>query len=173
MTTGLEATPHRSKSWAMPLSKYGPRSSTEEPVETQRSLPETRRVFRRSGSRSGRGRSPRSGEYFARTDVQQSAPVAVAPAPPPIAATPAVGTTEFVPEVEQNSPAAIAPSPPLTAATPAVGTMSSFLRHHHPWRKRELRQPRRLNRLAKQSPSLSLLARRTGTPSSPSHPARA
>ena len=67
----------------------------------------------------------RSGEYFARTDVQQSAPVAVAPAPPPIAATPAVGTTESVPEVEQNSPAAIAPSPPLTAATPAVGTTES------------------------------------------------
>ena len=67
----------------------------------------------------------RSGEYFTRTDVQQSAPVAVAPAPPPIAATPAVGATKSVPEVEQNSPAAIAPSPPLTAATPALGTTES------------------------------------------------
>ena len=62
----------------------------------------------------------RSGPYFTQPQVEQNAPAAVAPSPPPAAATPAVEATEFVPQpqVGQNGPAAVAPSPPLAAMTP-------------------------------------------------------
>ena len=45
----------------------------------------------------------RAGQYFAQPEVESNAPVAVAPSPPPVAATPAVETTESVP---QTPPAA-------------------------------------------------------------------
>ena len=62
----------------------------------------------------------RSGQYFTQPQVEQNAPAAVAPSPPPAAATPAVEATESVPQpqVGQNAPAAVAPSPPLAAVTP-------------------------------------------------------
>ena len=40
----------------------------------------------------------RSGQFFAQPEVEQNAPVAAAPSPPPVAATPAVEATESVPE---------------------------------------------------------------------------
>ena len=40
----------------------------------------------------------RSGQYFAQPEVELKAPVAVAPSPPPVAATPAEEATESVPE---------------------------------------------------------------------------
>ena len=49
----------------------------------------------------------RSGQFFAQPEVEQNAPVAAAPSPPPVAATPAVEATESVPEP---------PTPPLDAA---------------------------------------------------------
>jgi hypothetical protein len=58
----------------------------------------------------------RSGLYFTQPEVEQKAPVAVTPSPPPTAATPAVGATESVPQ----SPTAVTSSPPPAAATPAV-----------------------------------------------------
>ena len=39
----------------------------------------------------------RSGQYFAQPEVELKAPVAVAPSPPPVAATPAVEATEVRP----------------------------------------------------------------------------
>ena len=62
----------------------------------------------------------RSGQYLAQPDVQQSAPVAVAPAAPPVVATPAAA-----PEAQQTSPTAITQSPPPAAATPAAGATES------------------------------------------------
>ncbi len=62
----------------------------------------------------------RSGQYLAQPDVQPNAPVAVAPAAPPVATTPAAA-----PEVQQTAPAAVAKSPSPPAATPAVGTTES------------------------------------------------
>ena len=62
----------------------------------------------------------RASPYFTQQQVEQNGPAAVAPSPPPTAATPAVEATESVPQpqVEQNTPAAVAPSPPPAAATP-------------------------------------------------------
>ena len=40
----------------------------------------------------------RSGQYFAQPEVEQNAPVVVAPSPPPVAASPAVEATEPAPE---------------------------------------------------------------------------
>ena len=40
----------------------------------------------------------RSGQYFAQPEVEQKAPVAVAPSPPLVATTPAVEAPELVPE---------------------------------------------------------------------------
>ena len=40
----------------------------------------------------------RSGQFFAQPEVEQNAPVAAAPSPPPAAPTPAVEATESVPE---------------------------------------------------------------------------
>ena len=61
----------------------------------------------------------RSGSFI-QPQLEQNAPAAVAPSPPPAAATPAVEATEFTPQpqLDQNAPAAVAPSPPPAAATP-------------------------------------------------------
>ena len=85
----------------------------------------------------------RSGQFFAQPEVEQNAPVAVAPSPPPVAASPAVEATEPFPE----------PSPPAqdgaTAPTENVEPTGEAVE-----------APERL-------------ARRLSTPSSPSHQARA
>ena len=80
----------------------------------------------------------RSGQYFAQPEVELNAPVAVAPSPPPVAATPAVEATESVPE------------------------------HPHPRRTLQPRRPKMWNRPAKQSKRLSRLAMRSEHASSPS-----
>jgi hypothetical protein len=70
----------------------------------------------------------RSGPYFTQPQVERNGPAAVAPSPPPAAATPAVEATESVPkpQVEQSAPAAIAPSPPPAAATPPRETTGAI-----------------------------------------------
>jgi hypothetical protein len=62
----------------------------------------------------------RLGPYVTQPQVEQNAPTAVAPSPPPAAATPAMDATEPVPQSlgEQNEPAAVVPPPPPAAATP-------------------------------------------------------
>jgi hypothetical protein len=59
----------------------------------------------------------RSGSFI-QPQLEQNAPAAVAPSPPPAAATPAVEATSPQPQLDQNAPAAVAPSPSPAAATP-------------------------------------------------------
>ena len=62
----------------------------------------------------------RSSPYFTQPQAEQNAPAAVAPSPPPAAATLDVEETEPVPppQVKQYAPDGVAPSPPPAAATP-------------------------------------------------------
>ena len=58
----------------------------------------------------------RSGQHFAQPEAELTAPVAVAPSPPPVAATPAVEATESVPE--PPSPAQDATTAPTENVEP-------------------------------------------------------
>jgi hypothetical protein len=62
----------------------------------------------------------RSGQYFAQPEMQQNAPVAVAPSAPSVAAPPAAP-----PEAQQTVPAPMTQSPSPAVATPAGGATES------------------------------------------------
>lgn len=63
----------------------------------------------------------RAGQYFAQPEAELKAPVAVAPSPPPVAATPAVEATESVPEPPPPAQdAAIAPTENVVPTGEAV-----------------------------------------------------
>jgi hypothetical protein len=64
-----------------------------------------------------------SGAYFTQPQVEQNAPAAIAPSPPPATATPPVEATEsMLPQVQQNAPAEVAPEAPPAAAMSTAPT---------------------------------------------------
>ena len=121
------------------MTAYGPRSSAKGPVETERVLSETRRVFRRSGSVPCRGHSPALRSILCPTGSG--------------AECASCGCT---------------PHRPSPRRLPWK-RLSPFQSHLHPRRTLQSRPPKMWNRPAKQSKHLSRLMRRLSTLSSPSH----